>query len=54
MSVESTIASSIGVVNPAEAIAESQAVAQVRDDTDLAEAAKFDFLKWLEQSGWST
>ena len=51
--VESTVASSIGVENPAKAIADSQSVAKVDEDTDLEEAAKFDFLKWLEQSGWS-
>ena len=41
----------LGVENPAQLVAESQAVADIADDTDLAAAATFNFLEWLKQRG---
>ena len=52
--LENYIALMLGVENPREVVAASQASIVVEDDTDFDEAAKFNMDQWLEESGLNT
>ena len=49
--INEVVAAALGVENPKEAVANSQKVMHVADDTDLEAAARFDVDAWMEESG---
>lgn len=41
----------LGVENPVEVVAASQATVEYEDDTDFEEIAKFDLQEWIQEQG---